>query len=130
MPTASTTRLMRASWFRPLGVRRYKVPPTGHPLRRPHEAEKDEWDALDWGDDGEVPDSVSSEELNKFLFNEDTVDKVLATLMDKGTRSPRGSTGQDHYLRQEHGARGVHPAAIRRPIPEHAGVFARVITHA
>ena len=48
------------------------------------EEEKDEWDALDWGDDGEPPDAVSSEEINRFLFNEDTVDKVLATLMDKG----------------------------------------------
>jgi type I restriction enzyme R subunit len=52
--------------------------------------EKDQWDLLDWGDDGIIPDAVSSEELNKFLFNEDTVDKVLAELMDKGYKVAGG----------------------------------------
>jgi type I restriction enzyme R subunit len=47
------------------------------------EEEKDEWDALEWGEDG-PPDEVSADEINRFLFNEDTVDQVLATLMDKG----------------------------------------------
>lgn len=52
--------------------------------------EKDEWDALDWGEDVDTPDAVTSEELNKFLFNEDTVDKVLAELMAKGHRVASG----------------------------------------
>lgn len=33
---------------------------------------------------GDIPDAGSAEELNKFLFNADTVDKVLATLMKDG----------------------------------------------
>lgn len=45
--------------------------------------EKDQWDMLDW-DEGEVPDEVSAEELNKFLFNTDTADKVLGHLMSNG----------------------------------------------
>jgi hypothetical protein len=49
------------------------------------EEEKDQWDALDWGDGG-PPTEVSSEELNRFLFNEDTVDKVFGTLMSEGYR--------------------------------------------
>ncbi|WP_018689620.1 DEAD/DEAH box helicase family protein [Ahrensia kielensis] len=45
--------------------------------------EKDQWDTLEW-DDGEVPDEVSADELNKFLFNKDTIDKVLGHLMTNG----------------------------------------------
>ena len=52
------------------------------------EEEKDEWDALDWGEDG-PPDAVASEELNRFLFNEDTVDKVLGHPDDQGLQGRR-----------------------------------------
>ncbi|MGH2396132.1 MAG: DEAD/DEAH box helicase family protein, partial [bacterium] len=48
--------------------------------------DKERWDELDWAEDGSVPDEVSSEELNKYLFNADTVDKALATLMERGIR--------------------------------------------
>src|SRR5690606_3822098 len=46
--------------------------------------EKDDWDSYEWSEDGEIPDAVSAEELNRFLFNADTVDKVLAALMKDG----------------------------------------------
>ncbi len=48
------------------------------------EDEKDEWDAAEWNEDGVVPDEVSANELNKYLFNADTVDKVLEVLMTHG----------------------------------------------
>ncbi|ART68885.1 restriction endonuclease subunit R [Mycobacterium dioxanotrophicus] len=94
------------------------------------EEEKDDWDALDWGDDVDTPDTVTSEELNKFLFNEDTVDKVLAELMAKGHRVASGdrlgktivfAKNQDHaeFIAQR----------FDRQYPEYAGHFARVITH-
>jgi len=51
--------------------------------------EKDQWDTLDWGEDG-PPDEVGAEELNRFLFNEDTVDKVLAALMLDGHKVAGG----------------------------------------
>jgi type I site-specific restriction endonuclease len=41
------------------------------------EEEKDQWDMLEWGED-EIPDSVEAAEVNKRLFNEDTVDRVIA----------------------------------------------------
>lgn len=47
------------------------------------EDEKDLWDELDWGE-GDPPDSVDARALNQWLFNEDTVDKVLAHLMTHG----------------------------------------------
>ena len=71
------------------------------------EAEKDEWDALDWGDDG-PPTEIASEELNRFLFNEDTVDKVLVTLMTSGYKVAGGDRlGKTIIFAKSQGARGV-----------------------
>jgi type I restriction enzyme R subunit len=39
--------------------------------------EKERWDAIEWDEDGNVPRTVEPEALNRWLFNEDTVDKVL-----------------------------------------------------
>ena len=67
---------------------------------------------------------VSSDELNRFLFNEDTVDQVLGTLMEKGAQGRRRRpVRQDDHLRQEPASRRVHSAALRRPVPEHAGAL-------
>ncbi|MGL5853200.1 MAG: DEAD/DEAH box helicase family protein [Phycicoccus sp.] len=93
------------------------------------EEEKDQWDALDWGDDG-PPDEVGAEELNRFLFNEDTVDKMLETLMTKGYRV----AGDDRLGKTIIFARSQkHAEFVERRFnvsyPELAGSFARVITH-
>ncbi len=40
--------------------------------------------------DGNVPPGIDSEELNKWLFNHDTIDKVLLWLMEKGQRVEGG----------------------------------------
>jgi type I restriction enzyme, R subunit len=39
--------------------------------------DKERWDAIEWGEDGNIPRTVEPEALNRWLFNEDTVDKVL-----------------------------------------------------
>lgn len=52
--------------------------------------EKDEWDALEWDEDGTIPDRVDASDLNKWLFNIDTVDKVLAQLMSEGIKVEGG----------------------------------------
>lgn len=94
------------------------------------EDEKDEWDLLDWGEDGEVPDAVSSEELNKFLFNEDTVDKVLATLMDKGHKVADGDRlGKTIIFAKNTDHAEFVAQRFDIQYPEYAGHFARVITH-
>lgn len=54
------------------------------------EDEKEEWDAIEWDEDGTVPDRVESAELNKWLFNIDTVDKVLEHLMRNGIKVASG----------------------------------------
>ena len=48
--------------------------------------EKEQWDAIEWDDDGNVPRHCRAEALNRWLFNEDTVDKVLEHLMTRGRR--------------------------------------------
>ena len=53
--------------------------------------EKEAWDALKWDEDGTVPDRVEANDVNKWLFNEDTVDKVLEFLMRNGVRVEDGS---------------------------------------
>ena len=46
--------------------------------------EKEEWDLKEWGDDGPPPDEISAADVNKWLFNIDTVDKALKHLMTQG----------------------------------------------
>lgn len=55
------------------------------------EEEKEAWDALEWDEDGTIPDRVEANDLNKWLFNEDTVDKVLEFLMRNGLKVDDGS---------------------------------------
>ncbi len=93
------------------------------------EGEKDEWDALDWGE-GDTPDEVTSEELNRFLFNEDTVDKVLAELMAKGHRVAAGDRlGKTIIFAKNKDHAEFISRRFDIQYPEYAGQFARVITH-
>src|SRR5699024_11191938 len=93
------------------------------------EEEKDEWDSLDWGAD-EPPDEIGAEELNRFLFNEDAVDKVLATVVDEGYKVAGGDRLGKTIIFAKNQA---HAEFIQQRFdvgwPEHAGHFARVITH-
>ncbi|MGB9117435.1 DEAD/DEAH box helicase family protein, partial [Bradyrhizobium sp.] len=91
--------------------------------------EKDQWDMLEWGED-EIPDSVEAAEVNKRLFNEDTVDRVIAHLMQNGIKVEGGdrlgktiifAKNQDHALFIEKRFNAAYPAL--------AGHFARVITY-
>jgi type I restriction enzyme R subunit len=94
------------------------------------EEEKDQWDTLDWGE-GDPPDEVSSEELNKFLFNADTVDKVLAEVMDKGYKVAAGDRLAKTIIFAKNTAHAQFIAdRFDIQYPHYAGEFARVITHA
>ena len=95
------------------------------------EDEKDAWDAADWNDDGVIPDVVGAEELNKYLFNADTVDKVLEVLLTRGYRVAGGdrlgktiifARNQQHaeFIKQRFDAN----------YPWEGGRTAQVVTHA
>lgn len=91
--------------------------------------EKDQWDALDWGEDG-PPEEVGAEELNRFLFNEDTVDKVLETLMMQGYKVASGDRlGKTIIFAKSQKHAEFIEKRFNLAYPELAGHFARVITH-
>lgn len=92
--------------------------------------EKEEWEALDWGDSG-TPEGIDSEELNRFLFNADTVDKVIATLMRDGLKVAGGERlGKTIiFAKNQHHAEFIE-RRFNLAYPEYGGEFARVITHA
>ncbi len=93
------------------------------------EEEKDQWDALDWGDAG-PPDEVGAEELNRFFFNEDTVDKVLETLMVRGYKVAGGDRlGKTIIFAKSQRHAEFIQKRFDLAYPEHGGQFARVITH-
>ncbi|WP_419909610.1 DEAD/DEAH box helicase family protein [Candidatus Poriferisodalis sp.] len=125
----------------------YLVPPRGVsvPLKFVREGikyddlsedEKDDWDELDWGEDDEgnpldPPEEVDAAELNKWLFNKDTVDQVLKYLMTDGIKVAGGdrlgktiifAKNQRHadFIKERFDAN--YPSLD-------AGGFARVITH-
>lgn len=118
----------------------YLVPPTGISvgttfLRRGiryddlTEDEKDAWDTTDWGEDG-PPDVIEPDEINRFLFNEDTVDKALALLMDSGHKVAGGDRLAKTIIFAKNQRHAEFIAArFDAGWPELAGRFARVITH-
>jgi len=95
--------------------------------------EKAQWEALDWGDDVDpdaLPDRVNASALNNWLFNKDTVDKVLQHLMEHGHKVDGGDRlAKTIIFARNHD----HAAFIEDRFNEHyphlSGHFARVIDH-
>lgn len=56
------------------------------------EEDKEVYEATFEDENGELPEKISSSALNSWLFNEDTIKKVLHILMTKGTRINYGET--------------------------------------
>jgi type I restriction enzyme R subunit len=93
------------------------------------ETEKDDWDALDWGE-ADAPDAMSAEELGRFWFNADTVDKVLAQLMSQGHKVVGGDRlGKTIIFAKNQAHAQFIAQRFDIQYPEYAGTFARVITH-
>jgi len=92
------------------------------------EEEKDEWDAIEWDDQGNVPDEVAPEAINRWLFNTDTVDKVLEHVMLRGQKVAGGDRlGKTIIFAKNH----EHAVFIQDRFdinyPHLKGHFARVI---
>ena len=93
------------------------------------EEDKDQWDALEWDDDGNVPDRVEAEAVNKWLFNKDTVDKVLEHLMTRGLTVAGGDRLGKTILFAKNQAHAEFIAErFNANYPHYKGEFARVIT--
>ncbi|MGH7024803.1 MAG: DEAD/DEAH box helicase family protein [Caulobacteraceae bacterium] len=90
--------------------------------------EKEAWDALEWDEDGSTPAIVEAGAVNRWLFNADTVDKVLEHLMTHGQHVEDGdrlgktivfAKNQDH-------ARFI-VERFDRAYPAKAGSFCRCV---
>ena len=93
------------------------------------EDEKDQWDAMEWGEDG-PPTEVGSAELNKWLFNEDTVDKVLEHLMLRGQRVEGGDRiGKTIIFAKNQNHADFIVERFDANYPAMKGKAARAITH-
>jgi len=91
--------------------------------------EKDQWDMLEWGEE-EIPDSIEAAEVNKRLFNEDTVDRVIAHLMQNGVKVEGGDRiGKTIIFAKNEAHAKFIEQHFNAAYPALAGHFARVITH-
>ena len=92
------------------------------------EEEKEEWDALDWNDDGTIPNRVEAEAVNRWLFNKDTVDKVLEHLMTRGLKVAGGDRlGKTIVFAKNHDHAQFIAERFNINYPHYKGEFARVI---
>jgi type I restriction enzyme R subunit len=124
----------------------FLVPPKAHsvPMKFVREGvrydelsdeEKEHWESLDWGDRAgegdEAPAEVAASDVNKKLFNEDTVDKMLRHLMEHGLKVEGGDKlGKTiiFAVNQKHAE--FIARRFNHHYPHYKGEFARVITHA
>jgi type I restriction enzyme R subunit len=93
------------------------------------EEEKELWDALEWDEEGEIPDRVEAEAVNRWLFNQDTVDKVLAHLMTRGLKVAGGDRlGKTIVFAKNQAHADYIAERFDANYPHYRGAFARVIT--
>jgi type I restriction enzyme R subunit len=91
--------------------------------------EKDQWDALEWDEEDGVPERVEAEALNKWLFNKDTVDKVLEHLMTRGLKVAGGDRlGKTIIFAKNQQHAEFIAERFNANYPHYKGEFARVIT--
>lgn len=92
--------------------------------------ERAQWDELDWDEEGHAPDEVGAEAVNKWLFNTDTVDKVLETLMRDGRYVAGGDRlGKTIVFAKNNAHANFIAERFNSHYPDRAGQFARVITY-
>lgn len=118
---------------------RYLVPPRAVevPLKFQREGikydelsdeDKARWEMTDWDEEGGIPERVDPAELNSWLFNEDTVDKVLETLMRHGLKVAGGDLlGKTIIFARNHKHALFIQERFDRNYPRYKGNFARVI---
>ncbi|MES0001158.1 hypothetical protein NKJ90_20575 [Mesorhizobium sp. M0051] len=89
--------------------------------------EKDRWDMLEWGEE-EIPDSVDAAEVNKRLFNTDTVDLVIAHLMTNGLKVEGGDRLGKTIIFAKNQAHAVFiEARFNAAYPHESGAYAQTL---
>ncbi len=93
------------------------------------DTEKEEYE-LKFGDPStsEAPEEIASTALNAWLFNDDTVDKVLNYLMTSGIKVQSGDKlGKTIIFAKNHAHAEFIEQRFNKNYPEYAGKFLRVI---
>jgi type I restriction enzyme R subunit len=94
------------------------------------EDDRAQWDALEWSEEGETPDEVGAEAVNKWLFNTDTVDKMLMALREHGIHVAGGDRLGKTIIFAKNNAHAKFIAErFDANYPHFAGQFARLITY-
>lgn len=90
--------------------------------------EKEQWDMLEW-EEGKLPaDQIDASAINKWLFNADTVDKVLEHLMTQGLKVNEGDRlGKTIIFAKNHDHAMFIAKRFDENYPHLKGDFARVI---
>ena len=95
--------------------------------------EQEQWESLDWGDDvdeSSLPDRVAAAAINSWLFNKDTVDKVLQHLMEQGHTVEGGDRlAKTILFARNHTHAQFIEERFNHHYPQHKGSFARIIDH-
>ncbi|MVU82306.1 DUF4145 domain-containing protein [Nocardia sp. ET3-3] len=92
--------------------------------------EKEKWDGLEWDEDSGVPDEVAADDLNRFLFNKDTIDKMLETLMRYGAKVADGERlGKTIVFARNQKHAELIVERFDALFPEYKGEFAKLITN-
>jgi len=121
----------------------YLVPPRAHsvPIKFVREGiryaelseqEKEHWESLDWGEhaEGDTPDEIHASEVNKQLFNQNTVDLMLQHLMQHGLKVEAGDRlGKTIIFAVNQRHAEFIAQRFDHHYPHLKGEFARVITH-
>ncbi|HPJ27041.1 MAG TPA: DEAD/DEAH box helicase family protein, partial [Synergistaceae bacterium] len=92
--------------------------------------EQARWESLDWGDEElrSLPEHVNPNALNSWLFNEDTVDKVLQCLLERGHKVEGGDRlAKTIIFARNHKHAVFIEERFNYHYPHYAGHFARVI---
>ncbi|MDD2600136.1 MAG: DEAD/DEAH box helicase family protein [Kiritimatiellae bacterium] len=97
------------------------------------EEEKAQWESLDWGDEESghlIPERVNATAINNWLFNKDTVDKMLQHLMLHGHKVEGGDRlAKTIIFARNHDHAVFIEARFNHHYPHYKGHFARVIDH-
>ncbi len=80
----------------------------------------------DFVEDGLIPDQIPSAKMNKFVFNETTVDTVLQDLMERGVRVAGGDRlGKTIIFAQNKRHAEFILERFNKLYPQHKGIFAQ-----
>jgi type I restriction enzyme R subunit len=94
------------------------------------ESEKEEWDALEWDESGNIPDRIEAGALDQWLFNQDTTDKVLEHLMTRGLKVAGGDRlGKTIIFAKNQKHAEFIEERFNANYPHLKGEFARLITN-